>query len=119
MFAWRMKLRDKKGDVIFYVVDKESKKTKIIFPKKYLTKKQHRDMIGKPDSILQFAHYLKKLSGDGVSIHASSRISLNGAPKAELINIQTDLSKEERKIGSYDWVLEQKIYSENFAKINK
>ena len=105
MFSWRMKLRSKKGDVIFYVVDKDSKRTRIVFPNRYLTQKQYKDLVGKPDSILQFAHYLKKISGSGVSVHASARTSLNGAPVLEMIDVQTDLSQEERKLGSYEWVL--------------
>lgn len=108
MFSWRMKLRNKEGDVIFYVVDKESKKTRIVFPKRYLTQKQHRDMVGKPDSILQFAHFLKKLEGSGVSVHASSRVSLNGAPVTELVDVKTDLSLEKRKLESYDWVFPER-----------
>ena len=107
MFSWRMKLRTKTGNVVFYVVDKHSNSTQIVFPKHYLTRKQNRDMVGKPDSILQFAHYLKKISGD-VSVHASARVSLNGAPKQEMIDVQRDLGKEERKIGSYDWLLNEK-----------
>lgn len=106
-FAWRMKLRDKRGDVYFYVVDKKTNKMKIIFPKGYLTKKQYQDLVGKPDSILQFAHYLKRKFGD-VKVHASSRVSLNGAPKSEIIDIKRDLGKEERKLGAYDWILTQK-----------
>lgn len=109
MFSWRMKLRTKTGDVIFYVVDKDTKQTKIVFPHQYLTNKQMKDMVGKPDSILQFAHHLKKLAGkENVSVHASARVSLNGLPKQEMIDTSRDLSREERKIGSYDWVLKQK-----------
>lgn len=104
MFAWRMKLRNKTGNVVFYVVDKKSQKTRIVFPQQYLTKKQNRDMIGKPDSILQFAHYLKKISGN-VTVHARAQISLNGAPKRDMIDVQRDLAEEERKLGSYEWVL--------------
>jgi vitamin K-dependent gamma-carboxylase len=109
MFSWRMKLRTKTGDVIFYVVDKDTKKTQIVFPQKYLTKKQMKDMVGKPDSILQFAHYLKQVAGKkNVAVHASARVSLNGMPKREMLDVRRDLSQEERELGSYDWVLKQK-----------
>lgn len=103
-FSWRMKLRNKTGDVIYYVVDRKTKKMKTIFPNFLLTKKQYRDLIGKPDSILQLAHHLKKLHGD-VSVYASSRVSLNGAPKKEMVDIKRDLAAEKRSLSAYDWVL--------------
>lgn len=113
-FSWRMKLRNKTGDVLFYVVDNKTKKIQTIYPKNFLTQKQHRDMIGKPDSILQFAHYLKKQYGD-VSIHASSRISVNGLPIKEMIDVNRDLGKEPRVIGPYKWILNQDYFEESTA----
>ena len=103
MFAWRMKLRNKTGNVVYYVVDKKNHKTKIILPKGFLTEKQYRDMKGKPDSILQFAHYLKDQFGD-VEVRARSVIRLNNGPANDLINPLVDLSQEKRKLGPYSWI---------------
>lgn len=110
-FSWRMKLRNKTGDVVFFVVDRKSRMIQTIFPQSYLTKKQYRDMIGKPDSILQFAHYLKNQFGD-VAIHASSRISVNGLAVKEMINVNVDLSREPRKLGSYHWILNHDYFEQ-------
>jgi hypothetical protein len=60
-------------------------------------------MIGKPDSILQFAHFLKSRYGD-VKIFASSRVSVNGKPPREMIDSRVDLAREERKLATYRWI---------------
>lgn len=104
MFSWRMKLRTKKGDVIFYVVDKKTNQVRIIFPQQYLTQKQYQQMVGKPDFILQFAHYLKQQYPQG-SIHARSKVSVNGKQPLEMIDQSVDLSEKRRQIAVYDWIL--------------
>lgn len=104
-FSWRMKLRNKTGDVIYYVVDQKTKRLRTIFPKELLTKKQYRDLVGKPDSILQFAHHLKDIYGN-VSVFASSGVSLNGAPAREMVDIKINLAQEKRGLGSYHWILQ-------------
>lgn len=102
-FSWRMKLRSKSGQTVFYVVDKVSKKINVVFPRSFLTEKQNRDLNGKPDSILQFAHFLKNRFGN-VSVYSSSQVSLNGRPPIEMIRRDVDLAQEERKIGPYTWI---------------
>jgi hypothetical protein len=104
MFSWRMKLRTKKGDVIFYVVNKKTNQVRIIFPQQYLTRKQYQEMVGKPDYILQFAHHLKQ-QYPLASIHASSRVSVNGKTLKEMINRSIDLALEPRQVAVYDWIL--------------
>jgi vitamin K-dependent gamma-carboxylase len=104
MFSWRMKLRTKNGDVIFYVVDNKTNEVKIIFPQQFLTQKQYREMVGKPDYILQFAHHLKA-KYPAASIHASSRVSVNGKPPREMIDRSIDLSQRPRQVSVYDWIL--------------
>lgn len=109
MFAWRMMLRDKAGTVRFIVKDKTINRFHHIHPGDYLTQRQIRDMTGKPDLVIQFAHFLKKefsrkLNSE-VSVYASTRVSLNGRPRKEMIKPGTDLALEERKIGHYGWIL--------------
>jgi hypothetical protein len=103
-FSWRMKLRSKTGSTIYYLKDKDSKKMRTVFPEVYLTARQVRDMVGNPDLILQFAHYLRDRK-PGSEIFASSQVSLNGKPKREMIDVKVDLALEERKLGAYDWIL--------------
>ncbi|MCM2350359.1 MAG: HTTM domain-containing protein [Bacteriovoracaceae bacterium] len=109
MFSWRMMLRHKQGILSFSILDKTNHKYFTIDPREYLTDRQFKDIIGKPDLILQFAHYLrdhyqKKLDGP-VSVYASSRVSLNGRVEQEMIKTETDLAQEVRSIMPYKWVL--------------
>jgi vitamin K-dependent gamma-carboxylase len=104
MFSWRMKLRTKNGEAIFYVMNKKNNQVKIIFPQQFLTSKQYSEMIGKPDYLLQFAHYLKAKYPEA-SIHASSKVSVNGKPAREMIDRSKDLSQKPRQVAGYDWVL--------------
>lgn len=107
MFSWRMMLRSKSGKVYFTV--QNGKQKRIIFPKEYLTQRQIKDLLGNPDMILQFSHFLRdKFQMEWkmpVEVYASSRVSLNGRPATEIIKPGTNLAKEERSIKPYQWVL--------------
>jgi vitamin K-dependent gamma-carboxylase len=108
MFSWRMMLRDKKGTLQMYVQSHDHKYLHMVRPLEFLTKKQYDSMIGKPDLILQFSHFVRdhyqKEWKRPVSVYASSRVSLNGKPKVEMIRPGTDLAKEERTIKPYTWI---------------
>ena len=108
MFSWRMMLRDKTGTVNFIVKDEAHNKFYPIKLRDYLTQRQIRDMTGKPDMILQFAHYLRdeyqKKFKNEVAVFASSSVALNGRQKQEMIRSGTNLALEKRKIGHYDWI---------------
>lgn len=106
-FSWRMKTRVKRSVVRFTVRDELGK----IYPLKvsdYLTPKQEGDMAGKPDLILQFAHFIRdehRREGRVVRVEASSRVSLNGRAHKELIQPGIDLSREERNLLPYKWIV--------------
>jgi vitamin K-dependent gamma-carboxylase len=108
MFAWRMMLRSKQGYLTFFIRKKDQHFFIKVDPLTHITKRQYEDMIGKPDLILQFAHYLrdhyKKKENEEISVFASSKVSLNGRPFKEMIEPGTDLAREKRKIGTYSWV---------------
>jgi hypothetical protein len=108
MFSWRMMLRNKQGNVNFFVKKPGDPNLELVDVFQHITMKQFQDMIGKPDMILQFSQYLqnhyKKKWKQEVSIYASSRVSLNGRPYFEMIEPGTDLSKKARTILPYDWV---------------
>ena len=105
-FSWRMKTRVKRSLARFVIRDNNGK----VYPVKvsdYLTEKQIKDMSGKPDLILQFAHFLRdehKKKGHDVIVEASSLVSLNGRRFRELIRPGTDLAKEKRQALPYDWI---------------
>jgi vitamin K-dependent gamma-carboxylase len=109
MFSWRMMLRNKKGNVQFWVRNKETGKMRYVHPQGFLTTRQHNSMIGKPDLILQFAHFLRdryNSEGEDVEVFASSRISLNGRPPREIIRPGTDLAQEKRSVFPYTWIMD-------------
>lgn len=105
-FSWRMKTRVKRAKVRFTIRD-ESGTLNVVRSEDYLTPGQEKDMAGKPDLILQFAHFLRdKYRRDGreMRVEASSLVSLNGRSYRELIVPGTNLAKEERSVFPYAWV---------------
>jgi vitamin K-dependent gamma-carboxylase len=108
MFSWRMMLRTKRGEVHFWVENKKTGKKRYVYAKGFLTQRQYNSMVGKPDLILQFAHFLRdryKSKGEEVAVYASSKISLNGRAPQEIIRPEVDLAQEERSLWPYSWIM--------------
>lgn len=111
MFSWRMMLRNKRGEAHFWVENKKSGKKRYIYAKGFLTQRQYNSMVGKPELILQFAHFLRnryKSKGEEVAVYASSLISLNGRPPQEIVRPGTDLAQEKRSLLPYPWIMNLK-----------
>lgn len=108
MFAWRMKLRSKTGNIHYYVRNKKTHEIRIISPQAYLTSKQYRTLVGRPDHILQFAHFLRdefnKKLGWNSEVKASSMVGVNGSKMKEMIRHGVDLAQEQRTLGPYKWI---------------
>lgn len=107
MFSWRMMLRDKVGTLNYFVRNPDGI-IEVVDPLLHITQRQYEDLIGNPDLILTFAHYLRdyyrsQLKSE-VAIYASTRVSLNGRPRRELILPGIDLGKEERSLRPYEWI---------------
>lgn len=109
-FSWRMMLRAKTGSVRYHVLDRRTGERWIVDPAKYLDDWQHRDMFGKPDMILEFAHDLSEwyeLQGrEELEIRAEAKVGLNGRPEAHLVDPTVDLLRQERGLAPYTWVLD-------------
>src|SRR5690606_10495997 len=91
--SWRMMLRSKGGYMHFKVVDKESGKTELVYPKDRLSPKQRRIVATKPDVIWQFAQRLKKeyaADGKDVAVYAIGKLSVNRRPSHPFIDPETD-----------------------------
>ena len=110
-FAWQMKLRDKKGWVDFYVIDADDRgNVTHVEPEWFLTAKQTKKMTGRPDMILQFAHFLaehwrKHYGIENPEIYASAFVSLNGRPPTLLVDPARDLAIVERNLMPADWIV--------------
>ena len=110
-FAWRMKLRGKGGHASFHITDPASGKRWVVDPKRHLSNRQHRYMVGRPDVILQFAYYLEEKwriekGIENVEVRASVWCSLNGHPARLLIDPAINLTTRKRALWpAADWIL--------------
>lgn len=109
-FAWRMKLRDKRGQLRFVAVNPVDR-TAGLLPgvQAALTGKQRRAMIHDPDMIRQFAHRLaeglRENRGEDREIRALTAISLNGLPPQPMIDPEVDLASLPGTLGPSDWIV--------------
>jgi hypothetical protein len=108
-FSWRMKLRDKRGDLGFVAVDPAARKA---YPldeaEAVLTDAQRRKMIHDPDMIRQFARFVGdglRKTGYPVQVRAITSISLNGRPAQPMIDPEVDLSSIPRRLGAAEWIV--------------
>jgi len=93
--SWRMMLRSKSGYQRFTVVDKKTNEKKIINLNNYLSKKQQRVIVTKPDMIWQLSQKIKKeyaTKGKDVSIYVKGKVSVNGKAYQPLINDTIDIA---------------------------
>lgn len=97
-FSWRMKLRDKRGDIRYVAVDPESQRA---FPISDLdtvvTKAQHRMLLHDPQMMRQLAVHLAqglREAGRGeLEVRVLTSISLNGRPPQPLVDPKADLAR--------------------------
>jgi vitamin K-dependent gamma-carboxylase len=108
-FSWRVMVREKNGSVTFYVRQKNGARVFEIAPRRYLTPAQEREMVGQPDLILQFAHFLRDdftRRGLGpVSVSVDALVSLNGRPMVPMIDPIIDLAAVEDGLAKAHFVL--------------
>ncbi|WP_022824250.1 HTTM domain-containing protein [Hymenobacter norwichensis] len=106
-FAWHMMLRAKSGSLSYRVVLPNGD-TDIVQPTTYLTRRQVSKLIGQPDAILQFAHFLAEdyaRRGLGpVAIYADSQVQLNRRPNRPIVSPTVNLAAEPRTLGLYEWI---------------
>jgi hypothetical protein len=109
LLAWHMKLRNKDGEALFLLTDPGTGKTWEVDPRDHLTRRQYYKMIGRPQLIVQFAHYLAEQArqeGRGsVQVRARVRVSLNGRAPQLLIDPQADLAQETWTWRACTWIL--------------
>ncbi len=109
-FAWHMKLRSKRAEAQFIVVDGRNGSVRYrVDPEDFLTDWQARKMAARPDMILQFSHFLAEEYGNGdsgsVEVRAEVFASLNGRAYQQLIDPAVDLSKQTQTLAPAFWIL--------------
>lgn len=108
-FSWHMKLRDKQGDVTVVVTDPDAGHSWVIDLSDYLSSRQRRKMVTRPDMILQFSHYLEEVFRDeghgDIQVRVAARVSLNGRDPQMMVDSRVDLSEVERSLMPASWIL--------------
>ena len=107
--AWRMMLRTRNGQLIYYVVDKETGQRTVFQHQNLLTKKQRRSMRTKPDMIWQLAqriHDIELQGGRDVEVKVASRVKVNDREYANFIDPEVDLAAVPWEHFKHsDWIL--------------
>ena len=109
-FSWRVMCRQKRGTVTYRVTTQGRARERLVFPSKYLTAAQEREMAGQPDLILQLAHHIgadfKSRGYKGVEVRVDALVSLNGRRPSRLIDPTVDLLRVHISFfKSADWIL--------------
>ena len=108
-FSWRMKLRDKSGEVHFLARDPQTGEAWEIDPFATLEPWQYRKMSTRPHMIQLFAKHLAgsaEASGrPGVEIRVEAMVSLNDRPPQLLINSNVDIARQPFRWGHQPWIL--------------
>lgn len=107
-FSWRLMLRMKSGYVRFYITDKNTGRTVRVNIREHLNSWKYQKMIGKPDMILAFAHYLRDYyKARGLTepeVRVLCKVSLNGRPMQVMIDTSVNLAVQRRSLFSYKWI---------------
>ena len=108
-YSWRMKLLDRDTTGYFSVQNNTTEERWDINPRSYLSRRQNRKMLARPDMIVQFAQYIEseylKFGYTNVSVYAHIQKSVNGRPYEDFVNSQRDLT--DIRVGLFmpmDWL---------------
>jgi len=109
-FAWRMKLRDRIGNVRFWVTDNSGRGVELSPQDIGLTEFQSLKIIARPDLIHQTAFFIEeKFTAEGyedVQVYARNIVALNGREPATLVDPYVDLTSIPMRAGKFTPVLE-------------
>lgn len=107
-FAWRMKLRSKRSDIVIRATDPATGRTWKIDPRADLIPRQRKKLGVFPDILLQYVHWHRdrlREQGTEAEIRVDWRCSLNGHPAAPMVDPRIDLAKVDRTWRPATWIL--------------
>ena len=111
--SWRMMLRSRSGITTYKVIDSKTKEVTRINLDDYLTPKQKRLTMSRPDFMWQFAQHLKtkyKAEGVDIEIYLTSRIKVNSRPFQKFIDPEVDLGSVQWNAFKHnEWILPSKL----------
>lgn len=108
-FSWRMKLRARHGNAVVVALDKNTLKTYLILPQKFLPFWLSRKIQKDPDQLRQFCVYMKRILGEdglfNVDLRVVALMSLNGREPQHLVDPMVDFTQVERvRFGMAPWI---------------
>lgn len=108
--AWRMMLRERKGNLNIKVVDKKTKEFYYYSYGRELTPKQIKILSNSPDVIWQYCQRIKNESKKPISIFVECSVSINRRPYYKLIDEKTDMATAKFDyFGHNDWIILQNL----------
>jgi hypothetical protein len=113
-FSWQMMLRDKAGMAVFLIRDPQTGRVWQVEPEEHLTERQVRYMVGRPEMLRLYAHYLEDVFTRAyrvadVEVRALTAVSLNGRPAQPLLDPERDLTMIRYSLANSDWILPLKV----------
>jgi len=111
-FSWHMMLRNKEIIASSFVISHQgSGETWKLDPSAYLTARQHRKMLSRPDMLQQFCAHIEQLMEEqgyaGCQVRAVVYCSLNGSKPALLVDPSVNLASAPRTLSHLPWILPQ------------
>jgi vitamin K-dependent gamma-carboxylase len=105
-FSWHMKLRDKRAEAQFTVLDPATAETWSVDPHDYLTWDQVDEMLTRPEMIRRFCQHVASVfrveQGIEVEVRAWVMVSLNGRPSQLMLDPDANLAAHEYPP---DWIM--------------
>lgn len=115
--SWRMMLRTRGGQLLFWVADKENGERHNYPYLPLLSSDQIKSVKSKPDFIWQMAQRIKKIEaekGRDVSVFATCKVKINQGTYHTFIDPEVDLASEKwNHFKHHDWILPS---PENYSK---
>ena len=108
-FSWRVMVREKNGSITYRVKSDRWKRERHIYPSRYLTSHQEREMSGQPDQILHLGqHIAADFESKGhrdVEVRVDALASLNGRRMQALIDPDVNLTEVRDGLHKAGWIL--------------
>jgi hypothetical protein len=108
-FAWKVMLMEKSGVVEFRVSDPDSGQAWRVPASQYWTRYQAAMMASQPDMILEAAHVVaddfRRRGVRAPEVRVDAFASLNGRPRARLIDPTVDLAAQRDGLSGKPWIL--------------
>ncbi len=108
-WSWRVMVREKNGSVTYRVKLPSRTRERLVYPSRYLTRHQEREMSSQPDMILQLAHRIaqdfRAKGHENVEVRVDALVSLNGRPPQRMIDPHLNLAEISDSLAPALWIL--------------